>query len=218
MMDLETYKKQFTEDDAVGWDCIDEQLLKIYGEQHEPRHFAAELPYGLGGDDPLHGVSFYTSTAQEPHFHFVTYGFSELFYDEECAGGEYSNFGFELTFRLKIESEDEEEHMGWVYNLLQNVARYVFQTGKWFEPFHFLPVGGSIKAGADSDVTALAFVVDPELGKMDTPHGEVVFLQAVGLTTAEFEALKQNPTTTETEKLIRQFQQTNPLLITDLDR
>ena len=215
-MDLETYQKKFTEDDAVGWDCIDEKLATVYGEQ-EPRHYAPELPYELGGEDPLNGVSFYVSTEQEPHFHFVTYGFSELFYDEDSAGSEYSKFGFELTFRLKMESEEDDE-IGWVFNMLQNIARYVFESGKWFEPFHFLPAGAPIKMDSDSEITALAFVPDPELGKIDTPHGEVMFLQAVGLTTAEFQELKKNPTTTEVEKLINKLQQNNRLLVTDLER
>ena len=215
-MDLETYQKQFTEDDAVGWDCIDEKLATVYGEQ-EPRHYAPELPYELGGEDPLNGVSFYVSAEQEPHFHFVTYGFSELFYDEDSAGSEYSKFGFELTFRLKMESEEDDE-IGWVFNMLQNIARYVFESGKWFEPFHFLPAGAPIKMDSDSEITALAFVPDPELGKIDTPHGEVMFLQAVGLTTAEFQELKKNPTTTEVEKLINKLQQNNRLLVTDLER
>ena len=215
-MDLATYKKQFTDDDAVGWDYIDEKLASIYGEQ-EPRHYAPELPYELGGEDPLNGVSFYTSTEQEPHFHFVTYGFSELFYDEDAVGGEFSKFGFEMTFRLKMEREEDDE-IGWVFNMLQSIARYVFDSGKWFEPYHFLPAGAPIKMDSDSEITALAFVPDPELGKMDTPHGEVMFLQAVGLTTAEFQELKKNPTTTEVEKLTNQLQQNNRLLITDLDR
>ena len=214
-MDLETYREQFTEEDSVGWDCIDQQLATIYREQ-EPSHYAAELPYELGGNDPLYGVSFYKSAEQEPHFHFVTYGFSQLFYDEEAVGEEFSKFGFELTFRLKMESEDEE--LGWVYNMLQGIARYVFSSGKWFEPYHFLPAGAPIKMDSDTDITALAFVLDPELGKMDTPHGEVMFLQAVGLTTAEFQELKTNPFTTETEKLINELQKNNRLLITDLER
>ena len=214
-MDKETYKKKFTEDDAVGWDCIDQQLLKIYPEQ-EPQHYAAKLPYELGGDDPLHGVSFYISREQEPHFHFVSYGFSELFYDEEAAGGAFSKFGFELTFRLKM--EDEAEDVGWVYNLMQNIARYVFESGKWFEPFHFMPANGPIKIGADTEITALAFVVDPELGQINTPHGEVTFLQMLGLTSTEYEQLKQNPKTTETEKLVEKLRKDNPLLITDLAR
>lgn len=71
---------------------------------------------------------------------------------------------------------------------------------------------------ADTDITAIAFVLDPELGKINTPHGEVSFLQMVGITTNEYEQLKQNPKTTETKKLVEQLQQTNELFITDLKR
>lgn len=55
----------------------------------------------LGGEHPLDGVSYYESKNQEDHYHFVTYGFSELYYNEEKVEGEFSKWGFELTFRLK---------------------------------------------------------------------------------------------------------------------
>ena len=169
----------------------------------------------LGGEDPLDGISVYESNAQEPHYHMVSYGFSELYYDEEKAGGEFSKFGFELTFRLKKENN---ENFHWAMNLMQNLAKYVFKSGKWFEEFHFIPANGPIKLESDTDITALAFVLDPELKKIDTPHGEVSFLQMVGLTTSEYEQLKQNPKLVETEKLIEKLKATNPLLITDLNR
>ena len=208
-------KKQFSEDDSVGWDFIDTELVKIYSEQ-EPLHFAPTLHYALGGEGPLDGISVYKSDEQTKHFHFVTYGFSELYYDEESAGGDFSKYGFELTFRLKM--EDENDNVNWVCNLLQNLAKYVFKSGKWFEEYHFIPANGPIRSEFDTEITALAFVLDPELGKIDTPHGEVMFLQMVGLTTNEYEELKQNPNTNETEKLIEKLKQTNELLITDLNR
>lgn len=214
-MNTEEYRKQFTEDDAVGWECIDKELEKIY-PGHEPLHFAPPLHYAVGGNDPLDGISVYRSEKQEKHFHFVTYGFSELYYSEKSAGGEFSKFGFELTLRLKMEHEDDNIH--WVCNLLQNLARYVFRSGKWFEEYHLIPAGGPIRSGYDTDITALSFVPDPELGKIDTPHGEVSFLQIVGLTTGEFKSLEQNPVPSETEKVVNKLRQNNGLLITDLDR
>ncbi len=212
-MNIDEYKKQFTEDDAVGWNCINTELMKIYSEQ-EPKHFAPTLPFVVGGEDPLDGISVYESEKQTKHFHFVTYGFSELYYDEESAGKEFSKYGFELTFRLKKENEDD--NINWACNLLQNIAKYVFKSGKWFEEFHFIPANGPIRSGFDTEITALAFVLDPELGKIETPHGEVMFLQMVGLTTSEYEQLKQNPQTTE--NLIEKLKQTNELLISDLTR
>lgn len=213
-MNKENYQKQFTEDDAVGWLSIDAELNKVYPNQ-EPQHFGTLIKYMLGGEDPLDGISVYESNIQEPHYHIVSYGFSELYYDDEKAGGEFSKFGFELTFRLKKEG-NEDFH--WAMNLMQNLAKYVFNSGKWFEEFHFIPANGPIKLESDTDITALAFVLDPQLGKIDTPHGEVSFLQMVGLTTSEYEELKQNPKLSETEKLTDKLKATNPLLITDLNR
>ncbi|MBC9932983.1 suppressor of fused domain protein [Chitinophaga qingshengii] len=214
-MDIETYKKEFSEEDAVGWDAIDQSLEKLYPGQ-QPKHYAPGLYYALGGDNPLDGISIYESKQQEDHFHFVTYGFSELYYDEEAVGKDFSKFGFELTFRLKKTSETDNEN--WACNLLQNLAKYVFSSGKWFEEFHFIPANGPIRLGYDTDITALAFVKDPELGTINTPHGEVNFLQMTGITTAEYEALKQHPSTDECAKLLAQLRKGNELLITDLDR
>lgn len=214
-MTKEEYKKKFTEDDAVGWDAIDAELEKIYQDQ-KAQHFAPVLHYAIGGEEPLDGISIYESKKQADHFHYVTYGFSELYYNEEKAGGEFSKFGFELTFRLKKENDDD--NLNWACNLLQNLAKYVFKSGKWFEEFHFIPANGPIRLDSDTDITAIAFVLDPELGKINTPHGEVSFLQMVGITTAEYEQLKQNPKTSETKKLMEQLQQTNEFLITDLKR
>ncbi|QJB31704.1 suppressor of fused domain protein [Chitinophaga oryzae] len=214
-MDIEQYKQQFDEQDAVGWDCIDGAMEKLYPGQ-EPRHYAPGLYYALGGDNPLDGISVYESRQQADHLHFVTYGFSELYYDEEAAGGEFSKFGFELTFRLKKVTETEDP--AWACNLLQNIAKYVFSSGKWFEEFHFIPANGPIRLEYETDITALAFIKDPELGTITTPHGEVTFLQMVGITTKEYESLMQNPTIGECEKLLQRLRADNPLLITDLDR
>lgn len=169
----------------------------------------------LGGKDPLDGISVYESQKQQDHYHIVSYGLSELYYDEESVGKEFSKYGFEFTFRLKkVESDD----FNWAMNLMQNLARYVFESGKWFEEFHFIPTNSPIRLDYDTNLTAIAFVLDPELGKIQTPHGEVQFLQMVGITTDEYEQLKQNPKTYETEKLLDQLKINNPLLITDLDR
>lgn len=38
------------EDNAPGWDAIDDALQKLYGEQ-EPKHYGALIPYAL--EDPI---------------------------------------------------------------------------------------------------------------------------------------------------------------------
>ena len=213
-MTLEEYKKEFSEDDAVGWLEIDKQFDELYPNQ-EPKHFAPAISYMLCGEDPLDGISIYESKNQTDHFHFVTYGFSELYYNEEKLDSEFSKWGFELTFRLKPFSGDGETP-GWPIALLQNIAKYVFSSGNWFEEFHYMPANGPIRLDTDTDITALLFVNDPEIEKIQTPHGEVSFLQIVGITSAEYEHIKENPDTVE--ELVNKLKKDNPLLITDLNR
>ncbi len=64
----------------------------------------------------------------------------------------------------------------------------------------------------------MAFVPDPKLGSLNTPHGEVQFLQLVGLTQAELDWLWQEPKTERVAALIDKMRAGNPLLITDLNR
>ncbi|MRX38163.1 suppressor of fused domain protein [Flavobacterium sp. LC2016-23] len=213
-MTLEEYKKEFTEDDAVGWLEIDKQFDRLYPNQ-EPKHFAPAISYMLGGEHPLDGVSIYESKKQTDHFHFVTYGFSELYYNEEKLDSEYSKWGFELTFRLKPFAGDTE-NPGWAVALLQNIAKYVFSSGNWFEEFHYMPANGPIRLDTETEITGLLFVTDPEIEKIETPHGEVTFLQIVGITTAEFDAIKEGRRTVE--EVVNELKENNPLLITDLTR
>jgi len=217
-MDKETYKKNFTEEDAVGWLSIDNSLEKIYGKT-EPKHYGplCGIHYSVGGSDPIDGASIYEATNQEPHKHMISYGMSELYYNEDKTDEEFSRWGFEFTFRLKPFNEDKDEPI-WAIQVMNNLARYVFKSGKWFEENHFIPANGPIRLNTDTKITGFVFALDPELGTIETPHGEVAFLQLVGITESEVERLKTNPTTTEVEKLINELKKDNPLLITDLGR
>jgi hypothetical protein len=214
-VNLDEYKSTYDPESAPGWESIDRRLSEIYGVQ-EPRHFASQIPYALGGENPLNGVSMYRSgSGPAEHLHFVTYGFSELYYSEESVGGEFSRFGFELTLRLEV-SEAEEGDPYWALNLLENIAKYVYSSKRWFEPFHYLPANGPIKIGSSTAVAALATVSDPELGRIDTPHGVVDFIQMVGITQHEYEQLRDG--VTSCEDLMAMESRINPLYITRLSR
>ncbi|WP_179352076.1 suppressor of fused domain protein [Winogradskyella vidalii] len=217
-MDKATYKNKFTEEDAVGWIAIDNALENIYGDT-EPKHYGplCGIHFSVGGTDPIDGASIYDSNYQEAHKHLVSYGMSELYYDEEKTEEEFSKWGFEFTFRLKPFKEDKGEPI-WAIQVMNNLARYVFSSGKWFEENHFIPANGPIRRNTETKIVGFVFAVDPELGKIETPHGEVAFLQLVGITEDEVERLKANPTTTAVEELIKELKETNPLLITDLER
>jgi hypothetical protein len=172
--------------DAPGWDAIDAALRPLYGDR-KPYHVGTVPPYALGGPDPIHGISAYKNIEPVPHWHFVTYGFSEL-WAKESTDPDVSGFGFELTFRPTCPAE-EEKPPNWALNFLQNLGRYVFETGNPFGVGHTLPLNGPIQQGSPTLIHAASFVHDPRLPPIATPNGRIEFLQIVGLTMGELEAV-----------------------------
>ncbi|MNS08947.1 Suppressor of fused protein (SUFU) [compost metagenome] len=201
------------DDQAPGWDAIDAQMQRIYGDQ-EPKHYGTLIPYMLGGQDPLNGISAYVQNEPVPHWHFVTYGFSEL-YEKESEDTEYSGYGFELTFRL-LKEPDESEPPAWALNLLQNMGRYVFGSGNVFRSGDYMDANSPIALEHDTQLTALAFIDDPDLPEITTPNGKVSFLQMVGITHDELESMQAWNTT----GVLREASESGrlPLYITDLFR
>jgi suppressor of fused len=195
--------------ETVGWDAINAALRPIYGGR-EPQHWGPIIRASLGGPDPLDGISAYL--AENPsHWHFVTYGMSEL-YEKENGDPEFSGWGFEFTFRVRRRGDTDPP--AWVLNFLNNLARYVFQTGNVFESGHHLDLNGPIALDEETAIRAIAFTTDPQLGSISTPSGRVTFLQVVGLTLDEYEALQA----WNTEKLLQLRSKDDPLLVTDLRR
>jgi hypothetical protein len=216
-MNLVEYRNHYAtlDDAAPGWDALDERLKQVYGQQ-EPRHWGTIIMHMFGGPDPIDGISAYQcSDGGRDHLHFSTFGYSSLYYDEESVGAEWSGFGFEMTFRLASPLPPPEEP-NWVINLLQNLAKYVFKSGKIFEPQHWIPANGPIRQDSDTDLVGLAFVTDPVLGQIDSPHGAVSFVQAFGLTSVEVDDLLKKRRTCE--DIVTEQRRSNPLLITDLRR
>jgi suppressor of fused len=196
---------------APGWDAIDGALKPLYGDQ-EPKHFGTIISRTLGGNDPLQGISAYWRDQPVPHWHYVTYGFSEL-YEKESDNKDESGYGFELTMRVAM-PQCTEEPPTWVLNFLQNLARYVFDSGNVFKVGDYMNANGPIAADEKTVLVAVAFVADPELPAMDTPNGRVTFLQAVGITNDEEFAIK----TWASEKVMAIFARHMPLFVTDLAR
>lgn len=210
-MSAEEYTKQFNEEEAPGWLAIDSAIENIYPAQ-EPRHFGSVIKYMIGGPDPLDGASIYDSEEQTYHRHIISYGMSELYYAPEQVGKDFSKWGFEFTMRIKSNKGDDDPK--WVIGLMNNLARYVFDSGNWFEDYHYIPTNSPIKLESKTDKVGILFITDPELGIITTPHGQVTFLQMVGITEAQLERLKQSPE--QAEILVEKLRVNNPLLITEL--
>ena len=150
-MNLKEYKQRYKDDSSPGWDSINDRLREIYQDQ-EPKHWGTIISHQLGGSDPLDGISAYScDDGSIDHLHFVTFGYTSLYYDEDAVGGEFSRYGFEMTFRLASQLPTTEEPI-WTCNLLQNLARYVLNSGKWFENYHWIPANGPIRANFDTDL------------------------------------------------------------------
>jgi suppressor of fused len=197
------------EAEPIGWNAIDAKCREIHGDQ-EPLHWAPILSYRSGGPDPLEGVSAYA--CDEPrHWHFVTYGFSEL-YEKEQTDQDISGFGFELTFRLA--RGDEAEPSPWCVNFLQNIARYVFKSGNTFQPGHYVDLNGPIALTSPTQVKAIVFMEDPQFGTIETKNGRVQFLQIIGITLDELAAIRSWQSASFLELLISVV----PLGLTDLAR
>ncbi|MED1795121.1 suppressor of fused domain protein [Brevibacillus nitrificans] len=214
-MTLEEYKKLASEQDdwAPGWDAIDEAFQKLYPNQ-EPAHYATDLVKRalFDGDEYLDGYSIYESPNGCKHL--VTYGMSELYTNEEAFGGEWSGWGYEMTIKLK---EESNEDCMWAIDMLSNLARYTYTQKRFFEPLQFVAGNGtSIHIGVDSAITALLVVADTEAAGSDTVHGRVDFIQLVGITQNELKALKEDPG--RAAVLVEAMKKENPFLITDMRR
>jgi suppressor of fused len=198
-------------EDLSGWDAIDAALRPIYGSR-EPHHVGTVVPYALGGPDPIHGISAYFNFGPVAHWHFVTYGFSEL-WAKESNDPEVSGFGFELTFRPTCKA-NAKKPPNWALSFLQNLGRYVFESGNCFGNGHTLPLNGPIEQGSSTLIQAASFAADPQLPTMMTPNGRVEFLQVVGLTMDELDAISSWNAAAFLE--LRRLD--DPLLLTDLSR
>ena len=225
-MTQEEYKAKFSEDDAPGWDAIESALEKIYDPANE-RHYSSQLHASLGGEDYLAGVSIFDSI-KGAHRHVVSFGMSELYYDPQSAQEEFSGWGFEFSMRIAPFTDDpDSKSFGgavashepfWTISLMQNLAKYVYNSKKWFEPYHFIPTNSPLRLNTDTKLVGVVFAPDPVLDGIDTPNGRVKFLQMVGITQRELDWLREDPTTQRVERLIDMMRKDNPLLITDLKR
>lgn len=214
-MTKEEYIKKMHEDDewAPGWEAIEAEFERIYPGV-EPNHYATSIQSRamFGGDEFLDGFSAYDSG--KGYQHIVTFGMSELYTDEEAFGEEFSKWGYEMTMKLK---SDNAEDCIWAMDMLSNLARYTFKTKNYYDFGEcVLGNGTSLHIGTDSKITALITVADTSANTLNTIHGKVEFVQFVGITESELNAIKDN--INNIQVLIELMRKDNPEFITDMNR
>lgn len=212
-MTLEEFKRKYESDPewAPGWEAIGAAFDKIYPGQN-PTHYAGVVAARLGGDKYLDGWSIFDSP--KGYKHIVTYGMSELYYNEKSFGGEWSRWGYEMTIKL---AETDNKNCTWALDMLNNLARYTYTQKQFFEPEQYVAGNGSsICLGRESAITALVIASDTEAEGVDTVYGRLDFVQLVGITQREFEAIKGQRD--NIRLLLERMKEDNPDLVTDLNR
>ena len=187
-MTKEEFLIRLNEDEeySPGWQAIDDAFEKLYPGQN-PDHVGTIMKSRatLGGDEYLDGFSVYSSP--KGYKHLVSYGMTVLYGDEEAFGGEWNGWGYEMTMKLK---EKDTESCMWAIDMMSNLARYTYKTGRFFEPNQYVKGSGtSLHIGTDSLITALLLVNDTEAEPQTSVYGKTEFIQLVGITESEIQAI-----------------------------
>ena len=169
-----------------GWTAIEEEFDRV--SLRKVNHYAAIIPWRLGGPDPLDGISIYDGG---DYWHFVTFGLSEL-YDKESDDKEYSGYGMEFTFKLKkADYEDEEGEIRCICGNLQNIAKVTFNNNELFLPYEYVYTGQTegIDRYQKSELTGFITIPDPSVNTLSTPNGKVEFVEFIGVCDRELKAV-----------------------------
>ncbi len=182
--------------ECSGWDAITAAFEELYPDQNDPKHYGVLVPWELGGDDPLTGISIYEAPE---YYHFVTYGLSEIF-EKETDNPEVSGYGMEFTFKLKrscIAPENEDGELRNVCGILQTIARITFSNGELFHAGEYIYTGQTtgIDLHHKSALTGFILTADEEVKSISTPNGKVDFVLFIGCTDEELLALKNKELT-----------------------
>lgn len=104
-------------------------------------------------------------------------GLSDLHGDGRCHTrneGRQSGHGFELTFRL-VQKEGERSPPTWPANVMQTLAKYVFNSGNTLLPGDHVSWHASLD-NQNGRLTQILMGRDPQFPDIvQTPHGDVRF-------------------------------------------
>lgn len=185
-----------TNDEAPGWDAIDEALAPFVGR--EPwGHWGTGT--GLPDQDGVWGISAFDVSN---HLLYVTYGLTELF-TKVSDDLDVSGWGAELTMRVLRPSDGDPPD--WPVRLLARLCELVFERATPFAP------GGrmEIPDGGGEVPPALCWTVDPVLEPVDGPFGSFGFTATLGVSRELIAAMQA----ASTEEVLKSLRSQNPLLV-----
>lgn len=210
---------------ALGLDALHSLCKEIYPDQCNPLTVTAVVKYWLGGPDPLDYISMYENPGcpemgVPPHWHYISLGLSDLHGDgrihPKSGPGRPSGFGFELTFRL-VRGRNELTPPTWPANVMQQLAKYVFNSGNMLLPGDHVSWHAPLDNG-NGRITQILMGRDPQLpASVSTPNGDVSFVQIVGVTSEELQAA-QHWNGLGVVNLLKTTRGCGPWLVTDMRR
>lgn len=208
---------------APGLSSLQCYLSEKNPTEHDP--FIARgygQPQWMGGFEALDGVFVYINpendeTDEPSYFHFVTIGLSDLYGDGRVRFPTFagcSGFGIELTIKVRKLSNSRDEPIPcWPINILQFLARYVFETGTRICAGDDIPLTDPIMPG--SRLNNLLTRKDEKYSTYNSPNGTIDFVQIVPVTQEEFDAAHNWKAT----EIINLMEEIDPnLMITDVSR
>lgn len=164
----------------AGRAALDRALDAIYPTERDFRMGLLPVP---GESEPaLREVVAYRAAAPQPHWHYISYGLSELD-DKVSDNPEVSGFGIELTLRL---DDDRDEPAPWPVNFLRWLAGTVWNDRSPFGDGHSMPLDARLLEAVSPGVEGLAFRRDRALGSFATSNGRLTCLEVLPLTADEY--------------------------------
>jgi Suppressor of fused protein (SUFU) len=201
-----------TELRSPGWQAIDDAMAALYRDLR-PHHVGYQPPAAFSNN--LQGCSAY---AARGHWHYVTYGLSELYVPAPEDDPTISGWGFELTMR--VPRAHQTGPPGWPFTMINEMAKHVKGNAVALEPGHRIDLRQAVTGfpslpdAPSTGLTVFAVTADPELGTITTSNGRVTFLQLVGVTQAE----KGQMVARSTAEVLAELSSADPLLVTDPGR
>lgn len=177
--------------ELTGWEAIRNAFDEIYKSTlANTQQFGTLISWKLGGPDPLDSFRVYDGGS---FWHIVGFGLSELF-EKEWDDPEVSGFGVEFTFKLlKAGCADVDKEIKTIFGIMQDLARLTFEQGEIFLPYEYIYTGqeNGFDSQSKSQLTGFITVPEPLLPVLQTPYGRVDFVELVGATDAELQAVMQ---------------------------
>lgn len=193
---------------APGLDAIEKRLSQAY-PLITPIYIS--IPVEKKEKSPIEGFRIYH--VNNDYFHIVSLGMSELYSKKEDFRSRYSKYGYEITAKLK---GDTVEECYWLLDKMIEYGEYTKNTECYFIEDEVL---SSNTKPFNSEIQYTTFIIseDPLLGKIETLHGEVQFLQLVGATEKDVRLIKgARDSFNATQTFFKQLKVDNPEMVMDL--